>query len=156
MSKIIDIKHDDPILRVFMLFMQMAQATYKYSDKRFFDANVSTATFIALKGLLNNGGVMTHSELAEWTNTEKHNITTLVDRMKKEGLVTSQYSQVDRRVAHITLTDKGRDAFDKAMPVSREIMNRIMHGISPEAAGQLEKLLGHVKTNMKREYRKLG
>ena len=151
MGKMIRVSHEDPVFRSFMLFMQMAQAAYKYSDRRFYGVGVTTATFLALKGLIRKGGVMTHSELATWTNTEKHNITTLVNRMKRDGLVTSDYSTVDRRVAHITVTEKGREVFDQVTPASWEIMGRVMQGIGLDKAAQLEKVLKVMKSNVEKE-----
>ena len=156
MNKMTEINHEDPVLRAFMMFMQLGQAIYKYSDRRFYGKGVTTATFIALKGLIITGGVMTHSQLAAWTNTEKHNITTLVDRMKKDGLVTSEYSKEDRRVAHITVTPKGRKVFEQAIGVSREIMNQAMNGIGASGAAQLEKVLKKMKTNLENQPAKIG
>jgi len=156
MSKMIEITHEDQVLRAFMLFMQLGQAIYKYSDRRFYGNGVTTATFIALKGLISTGGVMTHSELAAWTNTEKHNITTLVDRMKKEGLVTSEYSKEDRRVAHITVTDKGRKVFQGATGISREIMEQAMRGIGASGAAQLERVLKKMRANLESQPAKIG
>ena len=147
MTKMAEVSAKDPVARAFMLFMQASQAAYKYADHRLYDAGITTATFIALKGLVNSGGVMTHSQLAAWTNTEKHNITTLVDRMKKDGLVTNEYSQEDRRVAHVTITRKGRKALSRATTAAREIAERIMSGIGPKEAAQIEVVLKTMKAN---------
>jgi MarR family transcriptional regulator for hemolysin len=150
------IAHKDPVIRAFMLFMQLAQAAYKYSDRSFYyGSDVTTATFVALKGLAMTGGLMTHSQLADWTNTEKHNITSLVDRMKKDGFVTTAYSKEDRRVIDIQITDKGKKAFAAASPLSQNIMLGLMRGIGPEDATRFEKLLKVMKTNIERESRSL-
>ena len=148
MNKMAEINHKDPVVRAFMLLMQSSQAAYKYSDRRFYDAGLSTATFIALRGLVSSGGVMTHGQLAAWSNTEKHNITTLVDRMKREGLVTSEYSQQDRRVSHVTITKKGRQVFDQAAPAAREIVERTMLGIGSDEATRTERILKKLRANM--------
>jgi DNA-binding MarR family transcriptional regulator len=124
-----------------MLFMQAGRAVAKYSDNRFFQAlGLSTVKWVALKALATNGGTLTHSDLAVWTDTERHNITTLVDRMKAEGLVTTERGHNDRRFIKVRLTDKGRDLFGQAAPVARGIMKDVMTGISNREAAQLERL----------------
>lgn len=132
-----------------MLFMQIAHATQQYSDNRLQRSNhLKTATYVALKGLIASGGVMSHTKLAEWTNTRKHNITGLVDRMKKAGFVTTQRSETDRRLVKIEVTDKGRKLYRNAGTVARDIMKQSMHGLAQNDVLQLEKLLGTMKKNL--------
>lgn len=134
-----------------MLFMQTARAVAKYSDSRFFQAlRLSTVKYVALKALAISGGTLTHSDLATWTDTERHNITTLVERMKAEGLVTTERSNDDKRFIKVRLTDMGRELFGQATPVARGVMNDVMSGISKREAAQLERLLGVLRKNMQR------
>ena len=152
MTKMIEVTNKDPVVRTFMLFMQIAQAAYKYSDRHFYYSDrMTTATFVALEALVRSGGTMTHSELAERTNTVKHNITTLVDRMKRDGLVTSEYSSEDRRIANVQITKKGQRAFDRAIHASREIMETTMCGVGDGEAAKLENLLKIMKRDLERK-----
>ena len=129
--------------------MEIAHATNKYSDSHLLQSNhLRTATFIALKCLMENDGVMSHTKLAEWTNTRKHNITGMVARMKKEGLVTTEYNTEDKRLVPITITDKGRKLFDEATPTYQDIMQKTMNGITDSKAVELEKLLKVMKSNI--------
>ena len=84
---------------------------------------------------------MTPSELAEWTQTERHNITALVDRMRRDGLVTTERNSSDRRSVNIILTDKGRDVLSRAMPVARKIVDQVMSSLTEADAVSLENLL---------------
>ncbi len=149
MSKMIHVNHEDPVQRTFMLFMQIAQAVYKYSDNYFYRKNqVTTATFVALKVLITQGGTMTHTELAKWTNTKRHNITSLVERMTKEQLVTTERSKKDKRYVHISVTNKGRKAFKEASPVAISIMEQLMQGIKENDIREFERLLSIVRANI--------
>jgi len=149
MSKLIDVTHEDPVLRTFMLFMQIGQAAYKYSDNRLSqNSEVSAPVFVALKALIMSGGTMSHTELAQWTNTRLNTITGLVDRMTRDGLVSVKRSVKDRRLVHVKITAKGRKAFAHASPVSREIMERLMRGIDGKNAAQFEALLNVMKANL--------
>jgi len=151
MRKMVEVTHDDPIVRGFMLFMQVAQAAQKYSDRRlYFESRSSTPVFNALQGLVNSKGVMNHTQLAEWTNTAKHNISALVDRMKGDGLVTTEYSHEDRRVSYIKITQKGREVFNQATPVHRKIVRGAMRDIGKREAAELESILKVMKRNIER------
>jgi len=89
----------------------------------------------------------THSVIAEWTQTERHNITTLVDRMKRDGLVTSERNSSDKRIVNVDLTDKGREALNRAMTVAEEIVSRVMLSIDEGDAALLEKSLRVLRQN---------
>ena len=155
MRKMIDIKHQDPVLRTYMLFMQLAHAANQYSDSSLHrSTRLKTATYVALKGLLANDGIMSHTKLAEWTNTRKHNITGLVDRMKREGLVTTQRSETDRRLVKIEITDKGRSVYQKAGPTAREIMQHTMRDLTRDDIAKLEKILLTMKGNLTKDTEK--
>jgi DNA-binding MarR family transcriptional regulator len=150
----VKVRQEDPVLKTYMLFSQVAQAANKYSDRHLQKSNhLKTATYVALKGLIDGGGVMSHTKLAEWTNTRKHNITGLVTRMKKEGLVTTEYSAEDKRLVPITITDKGRELCEKANSTYEDLMKNIMRGIGRDKAAQLEKLLMVMKTNIEKQSR---
>jgi len=151
MPKIVSINHTDPVIRTHMLFIQVSLAAMKYADSRFYrEHHLSMIKYIALKVLLLNGGTMKHSELARWTNTKKHNITTLVDRMKEEKFVTTQRSTKDKRVIEITLTDKGRETYEKSSPDARDIVKELMHGVNERDIRNFEKILLKVKTNIEK------
>ena len=144
----IEVNHEDTILRTFILFVQSANAALKYADATFFGrAKLSVIKFIVLQVLATNGGSMKPSELAEWTSTERHNITTLVDRMAQDELGRAQRNERDRRFVNITPNDKGMKVLDQAKPVAREIVNQVMSSISENDALLLEKLLKVLKQN---------
>ncbi len=144
----IDIEHEDNILRAFILFVQTGQAVLKYADAHLYKkARLSTIKLIVLRALASNNGVMSPSEIAEWTQTERHNITTLVGRMRRDGLVTAERSSSDKRFVNIKLTDKGREVLMQAMPVAREIVNNVMSSITERDAALLEKRLRVLRQN---------
>jgi len=103
--------------------------------------------FIVLDALAVNGGSMRPSEIAEWTYRERHNITTLVDRLKRDGLVRTNRNRKDRRVMTVTLTDKGQQVLSEATPVSWEIVKEVMRSFSEDDALPLEKQLRVLRQN---------
>ena len=143
----IDVDHEDAVLRTFILFVQTAQVVLKYADAYLHrKARLSVSKLVVLKALASNGAMMP-SKIAEWTNTERHNITALVNRMKQDGLVTTERSSSDKRLVNITLTDKGREALNRVMPVAKEIVDHVMLSIDEGDAALLEKLLRVLRQN---------
>jgi DNA-binding MarR family transcriptional regulator len=151
MTKLIPITDREPVPRAFKLLTQLASVTIKYIDTRFYqELRTSLIKYLVLQGLTLSGGKAKHSEIAVWTNTKKHNITALVDRMKKEQLVTTEWSQTDKRVNYIVITDKGRKVYKQSTPIDREIVQELMFGLSVNDARELERLLNIIKQNIER------
>ncbi len=147
-NRSIDVNHDDTILRTFILFVQTARSVLKYADSRLYrKERLSVVKLIVLRALARNNRVMTPSELAEWTQTEPHNITTLINRMKQDGLVTAERNSSDKRFVNVTLTDKGREALNRATPVANEIVDRVMLSIDEGDVALLEKYLQTLRQN---------
>ncbi len=144
----IDVDHEDTILRSFILFVQTAYAVLKYADAHLYrKARLSISKLVVMRALASNNGVMTPSEIAEWTQTERHTITTLIERMKRDGLIRTERNPRDRRFVNVSLTDKGREVLMQAMPVAREIVDQVMSSISEDDALQLEKSLRVLRQN---------
>ena len=146
--RLIDVSHDDTIVRTFILLVQTARSISKYADSRLYrKARLSVVKLIALRALASNNGVMTPSEIAEWTQTEPHNMTGLVDRMRQDGLVTAERDSSNRRLVNVALTDKGQEVLSQAMLVAREVVNQVMLSIDEGDAALLEKHLRTLRQN---------
>jgi DNA-binding MarR family transcriptional regulator len=151
MDKRIEASHEDPVIEAYMFFIQAAREATKHADSRFFRAlKLSMVKYLVLKALKINGGVLTHSDLAIWTDTKRHNITTLVRRMKAEGLVNTERDEKDRRLTQVRLTEKGRDIFVKANPVAYDLINEVMSGIGKRQVAQLCRILRIMKDNIQK------
>ena len=138
----------DTIIRTFVLFYQTARMAQKFADSYLFrEARISLVQFITLKSLNANNGVMTPSEIAEWTQTERHNITTLVRRMKKDGLIETKRDSNDRRIINVLMTKKGYESLERAMPVAKRVIDQVMLSTSEDDAAQIEKLMKPMRQN---------
>lgn len=144
----IEIEHEDTFVNTFILFVQTAQAVLKSADAFLYrKANLSVIKLIVLQVLERHNGVMTPSEIAEWTQTERHNITALVQRMKRDGLITAERSNIDKRTVNIYLTDKGRQVLEQTIPVAREIKDLMMSSTTEEEAIQMAERLKVLRKN---------
>ena len=147
MGRLIEIDHKDDMLSTFILFVQTAQAVLKYADAYLHrKARLSVSKLVVLEALASSGAMMP-SRIAEWTNTERHNITALVNRMKQEGLVTAERNSSNKRLVNINLTDKGREALSQARPVAQKVVNQVMLSDTEGDAALLKERLAILRQN---------
>jgi DNA-binding MarR family transcriptional regulator len=142
------IYHNDVIERTLMLMTQTFRLVNKYIDAYFYKkAHLSLIKFLVFKILASEKEGMTPSQLAEWTQTELHNITTLVARLKRDGFVSTERNNVDKRSVNVILTDKGRKTLEDSIPVAREIIRHIMSSITEPEAIKCSQILEVLKDN---------
>jgi len=119
----------------FILFIQASRVVNKYYNT-FLQRNLglSVSQFAILTVLNDNGGIMNPSAIADITFTERHNITVIVDRMKKAGMVMTERDPHDKRLVNVMLTDKGREVCSNAKPVAYECIQQIVSVLSDDNA----------------------
>jgi DNA-binding MarR family transcriptional regulator len=81
------------------------------------------------------------TQLADELLLSESNLSTLVDRMGDDGLVSRQRSESDRRKTVIRLTGAGARALDHAVGVRRESLRQIFGGLDLADKQQLTSLL---------------
>jgi MarR family 2-MHQ and catechol resistance regulon transcriptional repressor len=94
-----------------------------------------------------NGG-LTQVELSRMMLVNRANITTLIDRMEKAGLVARRPVPDDRRYNVIALTQHGIDMYQKVTGTYRKKVNEIMGVLSPEELESLKSILEKVRLNL--------
>jgi DNA-binding MarR family transcriptional regulator len=149
MKNLIEIEGVGPILRAFILFAQTARVVAKYQDAYMNKkADLSDVKMIVLMAFYDDpNAAITASEIARWTDTEPHNITTLIKRMKQDGLLDAKRDVMDKRSLNITITNKGREALRESMPAAQHVVDQVMSSISQEDALSLEKVLKVIRRN---------
>jgi DNA-binding MarR family transcriptional regulator len=119
----------------------------KYSDTILHKFALSTIKFAALQVLAINQGGMMPSDLACWLGRERQSVTTLVQRLSKDGLVSVKRGFKDGRMARVTLTDKGIQVLSLATPTAIDIVTKSMSTISKSDLAVMAKLLSTMREN---------
>ena len=145
--ELIEVKAEEPDSRAFLLFIQTADAVLKYSDAVLYKGGLSVIKQLVLQLLETNGGTLTPTQIARWTLREKHNITTLIQRMQREGLIKVEPNLSDRRSIRVTLTDKGRAAIQNVLPLAMGIVRQVMSSVSNTSNQRLESSLKTLRKN---------
>ena len=91
---------------------------------------------------------LSQARLSEMMLVNRANITGLVDRLEKAGLVKRTGDPTDRRTNLIVLTTKGRGLINRVDPLYGREMQRIMKGLTGREIGQLIRTCGKIRANL--------
>ncbi|MGI6031377.1 MAG: MarR family winged helix-turn-helix transcriptional regulator [Eubacteriales bacterium] len=86
----------------------------------------------------------TMSDIAARLSVTLGTLTTSVNRLVKKGYVQRIPSQVDRRITHLALTPRGKEADQFHQQFHREMIQVILDHTTPQEQLVLEKALEHV------------
>jgi DNA-binding MarR family transcriptional regulator len=84
-------------------------------------------------------GGLSQAQISDMMLVNRANITALVDRMEKAGLVARTAHSNDRRFNIIKLTTKGKNLFEKVEPLYIE---QVRQAMSPISQAQMKTLMG--------------
>ena len=90
-------------------------------------------------------------ELSKRTSLAKTTLSTMIDRMRKNGLVIVEESKEDKRNLVIYLSDKTLALEDKINNATKRITDIFYKDFSEKEAKELDRLLIKIKENLKNE-----
>ena len=109
--------------------LQTANVLWKESRRFFRPFGITEAQFNVIHLLGKNGG-MSQRELSDLLVVDRSNVTLLLDRMSKQGLVVRQDVPGDRRAYKIMLTKKSEQLWKKILPRYLEEIENVVRNIS--------------------------
>jgi DNA-binding MarR family transcriptional regulator len=104
-------------------------------------AGLSRAEFDLLGALRRTGHELTPGELARETFSSGAAVTKRLKQLTERGLVERRGDTRDRRVAHVRLTDAGRDLVDGLLPEQLAYERSVLAGLAPHGRDELAALL---------------
>jgi len=132
-------------------FVETAQMVLRQADSHLHRAaDLSVIQFVVLSGLSSKGGSMTATEIARLTGTGPNNITMVLSRMRRKGLITTNRSRPDRRFLRVQLTDEGKAVLSGAMTAAWEFVNATMDSLTETDMTSMEKVLATIGRNVKK------
>ena len=112
-------------------------------------AELSTSQYNVLRILRGNHPTgLTCGEIGERTVARDPDVTRLVDRLGKRGLVKRTRSQTDRRVVQVDITQKGLDLLRELDPHAQRMPPALLGHVSQARLRQLSRLLNEVLDGM--------
>ncbi|KOU63259.1 hypothetical protein ADK57_22600 [Streptomyces sp. MMG1533] len=104
-------------------------------------AGLSRPEFDLLGALRRTGHELTPGELARETFSSGAAVTKRLKALTERGLVERRGDARDRRVAHVRLTDAGRDLVDGILPEQLAYETAVLSALDPAEQGELAVLL---------------
>ena len=146
-------KSGNTVLRVWLLLHRVRDILALCEDSIFAEYGITTEQFSVLAAVKSRGGSLRPTDLASILERSVNSMSMLVDRMVKAGLVRRTRDRVDRRVVRVTLTSKGTNAIERAIPEGWDFIQKILSPMpykdKQALAGMLEtvkcELLGYLK-----------
>lgn len=107
-------------------------------------AGLTRAEFDLLGALRRTGHELTPGELARETFSSGAAVTKRLKQLQERELVDRRTDARDRRVAHVGLTDAGRDLVDALLPEQLAYETVVLSVLDTVGQGQLSALLGEL------------
>lgn len=111
-------------------------------------AGLSRPEFDLLGALRRTGHELTPGEVARETFASGAAVTKRLKHLTERGLVERRGDSRDRRVAHVRLTDAGRDLVDGILPEQLAYERAVLAGLAPAGQGELATLLGDLLSRL--------
>ncbi|HEU5125375.1 MAG TPA: MarR family transcriptional regulator [Verrucomicrobiae bacterium] len=140
------------------LLQLLRTADILWSASRVFFARweLSPSQFNVLNLLSDQTAGLSQIELGRLLITHRSNVTGLIDRLEKRGLVARKEAAGDRRAYRIVLTNAGRKLLNQVLPEFHALANSIWSNTSAARATQLSSELSALAANAEKKSQPKG
>ena len=131
------------------LVWQLAMRWRSAVDRAVAPLGLTHAQYVALasiRGLAARGEKPSQRRLATWTGLGTIYVSKLVRALEHDGLVERAPDPGDARAVQITLTDRGRDTADRAIPIVRALDRELTAVLGGPGSDQLVALGDALRT----------
>lgn len=90
---------------------------------------------------------LSQREIAEKTSKDKPNITRMLDALEKKRLIFRQSDPRDRRKYCIYLTKEGKQLYERLLPLTQNLRQRVTQNLAPEEIDLAKEILNKVYHN---------
>jgi len=125
------------------LVWQLAMRWRSAVDRAVAPLGLTHAQYVALaslRGLTARGEKPSQRRLAMWTGLGTIYVSKLVRTLERDGLIVRSPDPTDARAVQITLTERGRDTADRAIPIVRALdreLTAVLGGPGSDQVGAL-------------------
>lgn len=137
------------VLRLWLLLRRVGDALNLCLDALYSKYGITNEQSGVL-GAIKTRGPLKPSELASILERSPNSISMLVDRMVKANLVKRTRDRKDRRVVFVTMTDRGRQAIDPAVPEGWQLIHKVLSPLSYDQQRDLADMLETVRAELVR------
>jgi DNA-binding MarR family transcriptional regulator len=143
----VDSKSGSTVLRLWLLLPRVGDALNLCQDLVFSKYGITTEQWRVL-ACIKSRGPLRPVEIASLLERARNSMSMLVDRMVKAGLVKRTRDRKDRRAVFVSMTDKGKEAVEPAVPAGWEFINRLLSPLSHDDQLALADMLETIKCEL--------
>jgi len=143
----VDSKSGSTVLRLWLLLPRVGDALNLCQDLVFSKYGITTEQWRVL-ACIKSRGPLRPVEIASLLERAPNSMSMLVDRMVKAGLVKRTRDRKDRRAVFVSMTDKGKEAVEPAVPAGWEFINRLLSPLSHDDQLALADMLETIKCEL--------
>lgn len=141
---------EEVVERTFHAFRRVMNAMHLRLRGELSRYGLTFPQFMILRHLRAKGRA-TAKELADLLGVTPGNVTGLLDRLEREGLVTRARSTEDRRVVYVRLTEEGHQRMDTLRREGPPVVSGLFEGWSVEELQALTAMLERVRLSPEEE-----
>jgi len=138
---------ESTILRLWLLLPRVGDALALCQNSIFSEYGITTEQWRVLT-CIKSRGPLRPIDLASILERGANSVSMLVDRMVKAGLVRRTRDSKDRRTVFVSLTDKGKEAVEPAVPAAWEFMHKLLSPLSYDDQRALASMLETIKCEL--------
>jgi DNA-binding MarR family transcriptional regulator len=140
-------KHGAIEVRVWLQLVSCIDIFERELRRRLAKSRVSLARFEVLGHLDRFTDGLSMRDLSERLMVSKGNVSGLIARMEREGLLNRATDPEDRRVQIMRLSGRGKAVFDAVKPIHHEGLRMLMRNVESGELATLYDLLSTLKTS---------
>ena len=114
--------------------MATADTFLRESQRLFRPHGLTAAQYNVLSVLASSAEGLSQRELGDILVVDRSNVTGLLDRLEKAGLVKRTDHPSDRRVYRVSLTGAGRKLWTKVQPLYLKVADQVTAGLTEKQA----------------------
>jgi len=140
-------EQENTVLRLWLLLPRVGDALNLCQDSVFSKYAITTEQWRVL-ACIKSRGPLRPVDIASLLERAPNSMSMLVDRMVKAGLVRRTRDRKDRRAVFVSLTNKGKEAVEPAVPAGWEFINRLLSPLSYDEQRALASTLEKIKCEL--------
>ena len=135
------------ILRLWLLLPRVGDALNLCQDLVFSKYGITTEQWRVLV-CIKSRGPLRPIDLASMLERSPNSMSMIIDRMVKAGLVRRTRDRKDRRTVFVSITNKGKEAIEPAVPAGWEFVHRLLSPLSCDDQRALASMLETIKCEL--------
>jgi DNA-binding MarR family transcriptional regulator len=143
----LDSKSGNTVLRLWLLLPRVGDALNLCQDLVFSKYGITTEQWRVL-ACIKSRGPLRPVDIASILERAPNSMSMLVDRMVKARLVRRTRDRKDRRAVFVSITNKGKEAVEPAVPAGWEFINKLLSPLSRDDQLALADMLETLKCEL--------